>query len=181
MPRDLSNGAVDRFGRVVDLALLRANDWHTRLAKHLELPRSRLMLATGDDQDRSGSAWDLRVSMLASSQRERAGQLAGKPGRAAEQAQPAAAHRAGERHQVVVRLRVGDHDPLLVVMQETPERVWLTAKRGQIEEANGRPMASPKQGNQVRNEAGATDSARFQRNTVDVLAAADRRSPLGGK
>src|SRR5688500_9554430 len=66
-------------------------------------------------------------------------------------------------------------------MEKAPERIWLTAKRGQIEEANGRPVAGPKQGNQVRDDAGATNLARFQGDTVDVLAAADRRSPLGGK
>ena len=114
-------------------------------------------------------------------QRQRAGQLASKPGRAAKKRQRPTDYRAAELDQIVVSLGVGNHDAVRVVMQETPERVWLTANRCQIEETNGRPLVGLEESRQVGDGAGSTNLARFHGDPVDMLPATDRRSPLGGK
>ena len=181
MRGDLSSGAIDCHCRVVDEALSRADDWHTRLAQHLDLAHGCLVLTSSDDQDRTGAAHAHRVRMRVPSQWERMGELAGKPGRAAEETHPTAVHRAGKCHQIVVGLRVGDEDPLRVVMQEAPEGVWPAAKRRQIEKANRRSIVCLEQGDQVGDDFGATNLARFQGNCVDMLAATNRRSRLSGK
>ena len=66
-------------------------------------------------------------------------------------------------------------------MQEAPEGVWPTAKRRQIEKANRRSIVCLEQGDQVGDDFGATNLARFQGNSVDMLAATNRRSRLSGK
>jgi hypothetical protein len=88
--------------------------------------------------------------------------------------------RVGESHQIVIRLCVGNYDPVRVV-QETPEGNRLSPKRGQIEEANRRSIVCFEKSYQVGGGVGATNLAQFQGNTVDMLAPADSRSSLGGK
>ena len=112
MRRDLHHGRVDRDRRVVDEGLAGAHDWHSRLAQRLYLPPGCRMLATGDDQDWPRVAHDPRGARRVWRQRKGADQLARKPGRAAEETQSASDRRATNPEQIVVRLRVGDHDSL---------------------------------------------------------------------